>query len=247
MKSYVEAFNIFRVSFGKRRSKFFFKNTIEKLFINREEVEEYNLKSFKNSSQKKKKESKTDEFSARYSQEIFSKIVVSLPHRRFMKVRLSSFLKKIPSCLIHNVIFTSVRGRDERGGNGEVVGNRKRPSSLPLQLVKPWNLDGDSRFVFPGGRKCWPLITIMKGVMGRSRDREKNTLAPYWSNLSPALDIRSPNPFRKMSRSTFIVHQPLPYSSVPLVNERKKKKQILLANVCNHTLTLITPPTAVPL
>lgn len=164
-----------------------------------------------------------------------------------MKVRLSSFLKKIPSCLIHNVIFTSVRGRDGRGGNGEVVGNRKRPSSLPLQLVKPWNLDGDSRFVFPGGRKCWPLITIMKGVMGRSRDREKNTLAPYWSNLSPALDIRSPNPFRKMSRSTFIVHQPLPYSSVPLVNERKKKKQILLANVCNHTLTLITPPTAVPL
>lgn len=70
MKSYVEAFNIFRVSFGKRRSKFFFKNTIEKLFINREEVEEYNLKSFKNSSQKKKKESKTDEFSARYSQEV---------------------------------------------------------------------------------------------------------------------------------------------------------------------------------
>lgn len=163
-----------------------------------------------------------------------------------MKVRLSSFLKKIPSCLIHNVIFTSVRGRDGRGGNGEVVGNRKRPSSLPLQLVKPWNLDGDSRFVFPRGRKCWPLITIMKGVMGRSRDREKNTLAPYWSNLSPALDIRSPNPFRKMSRSTFIVHQPLPYSSVPLVNERKKKKQILLANVCNHTLTLITLPTIVP-
>lgn len=76
--------------------------------------------------------------------------------------------------------------------------------------------------------------------MGRLKDREKNTLAPYWSNLSPALNIRSPNPFRKMSRSTFIVHHPSsPYSSVPLVNEKKNRNKFYLQTYVQHAIYLI--------